>query len=41
MIIKDILRKAIELRKNGKLKEVNSVLVELVKIFPNNAEVNL
>lgn len=39
--MKDILKKAIELRKNGKLKEANSVLVELVKIFPNNVEVNL
>ncbi|WP_432409195.1 tetratricopeptide repeat protein [Wukongibacter sp. M2B1] len=38
--MKDILKKAIELREHGKVKEANSILVELAKNFPDNAEVN-
>ncbi|MTI66658.1 MAG: tetratricopeptide repeat protein [Firmicutes bacterium] len=38
--MKDILKKAIELRENGELKEANSIFVELVKTYPDNAEVN-
>ncbi|WP_432409209.1 hypothetical protein [Wukongibacter sp. M2B1] len=38
--MKDILKKAIELREHGEVREANSILVELAKNFPDNAEVN-
>jgi tetratricopeptide (TPR) repeat protein len=38
--MKKMLDKAIQLRKNGELKEANSILVELVRKFPNHGIVN-
>lgn len=34
------LKKAIKLRETGKLKEANSILIDLVKKFPDDAYIN-